>query len=127
MRRFSVRYQEVHYYLSNDELSFYNYKKLRKPNYFSSLKRQLIQNPSRWINGEKVSFEPAELVTTQDGVKYYRTNTPGIESIYVFIPETHPLFNVWSFRFVFRMRKGDDDIYESVKAMEINEIENILQ
>lgn len=125
MRRSSIRYQEIHYYLSEGELSFYHsYRKLRKSNYFSSLKRQLIQNPSRWISGEKVSFEPAELVTTQDGVKYYRTNTPGIESIYVYIPETHPLFNVLLIKFKTRY---NSDVLSSIKEMEINEIENILQ
>lgn len=105
-------------------LSFYNYGKLRKSNYFSSLKRQLVQNPSRWINGNKVSFEPAELVTTQNEVKYYRTNTPGIESIYVYIPETHPMFNVLLIKYKARY---NSDILSSIKAMEINEIEKILQ
>ena len=124
MRRSSIRYQEIHYYLSEGELSYYNHGKLRKSNYFSSLKRQLIQNPSKWIRGNKVSFEPAELVTTQDGVKYYRTNTPGIESIYVYIPETHPLFNVLLIKFKTRY---NGDVLSSIKAMEINEIEKILK
>ena len=124
MRRSSIRYQEFQYYLSEGELSFYNYKNLRKSNYFYSLKRQLIQNPSKWIRGNKVSFGPVELVTTQDGVKYYRTNTPGIETIVVYIPETHPLFNVLLIKFGTRY---NSDVLSSIKTMEINEIEKILK